>query len=228
MPSSIICSVDTVLLTLKDNALHVALFKREKAPFKGEYALPGGYVHAQADADTGASALRVLNEKTGLASPYIEQLATFSGPGRDPRGWSVSVAYFALVPLDELLSLSPATMRLIDVSDTAQLQALPFDHAKIVGSAVERVRSKSAYSSLPAHLCGPTFTLPQLQTVYEMAIGEPINKVSFRRKMEEMDLVEPVTGAMEQGKKHRPAQLYQLKPKYAKELSVTDRAFNPG
>ncbi|MBI2276613.1 MAG: NUDIX hydrolase [Dechloromonas sp.] len=221
--SEIICTVDIVLLTLHDHRLHVALLKRDHAPFAGVLALPGGYIHADKDADTRDAAMRTLREKTGIASPYLEQLATFAGPGRDPRGWSISVAYYALVPsaLIDRAGHPEVVMTAID-----QLKGLPFDHQQIVEAALQRVRNKSSYSSLPVHLCGDTFTLPQLQQIYETILGEPINKVSFRRKIDELDILEAVAGQMETGKANRPAQLYRLKTHFRQHLALTDRGLN--
>lgn len=221
--SEIICTVDVVLLTLLDNRLHVALLKRDHAPFAGVPALPGGYIHADKDADTRDAAMRTLREKTGIASPYLEQLATFAGPGRDPRGWSISVAYYALVPSALIDRAAHPEVTLIAVDE---LKGLPFDHRQIIDAALQRVRNKSSYSSLPVHLCGETFTLPQLQGVYETILGEAINKVSFRRKIEELDILEAVAGRMETGKAHRPAQLYRLKKHFRQHLALTDRGLN--
>ncbi|MBL8396678.1 MAG: NUDIX hydrolase [Candidatus Accumulibacter sp.] len=221
--SSIICTIDVVLMTLKNSVLHVALLKRDHAPFVGVLALPGGYIHAEDDVDTRDAAERTLREKAGIVSPYLEQLATFSGRARDPRGWSLSVVYYALVPNDVIAAASHLEVVLMPID---KVRGLPFDHQKIIETAVRRVRDKSAYSSLPVYLCGELFTLPQLQGVYEAILGEPINKVSFRRKIEELDMLEAVEGAMETGKAHRPAQLYRLKPRYSQHLSLTDRALN--
>lgn len=215
----IVCTVDVVLLTLHDAALHVALLRREREPFKGALALPGGYIHIQDDQSALHAAQRTLRAKTGITSPYLEQLATFSGPGRDPRGWSVSIAHYALVPND-VLARRPAALTLLPVH---ALPILPFDHRSIVELAVARVRTKSQYSSLPVYLCGPTFTLPQLQAVYEAVLGEPINKVSFRRKIDELAMVEPVEGALEAGRANRPAQIYRLRREYRHALSTLDR-----
>lgn len=215
---AVICTVDVVLLTLQQNGLQVALQRRERPPFAGALALPGGYVHAQEDADAQASAARVLREKAGLQSPYLEQLATFSGPVRDPRGWSLAVVYCALVP-PELLAAAPS----ITLAPVGELPALPFDHRAMVDAAVARVRSKSQYSSMPVHLCAEPFTLPQLQAVYEAVLGEPVNKVSFRRKMDELAMLEPVPGALQGGGAHRPAQLYRVRPAYRRNLSLSAR-----
>lgn len=221
----LICTVDVVLLTLRDDALAVLLQRREREPFKGALALPGGYVHAQEDADAAQAAERVLRQKLGLVSPYLEQLATFSGAARDPRGWSVSIVYCALLPLAALASetkaMAEATLAPVD-----RLPPLPFDHRDIVATAVQRVRTKSQYSSLPVYLCGDRFTLPQLQAVYEAVLGEPINKVSFRRKMDELGMLEPIAGEMSSGGAHRPAQLYRLRKAFRQALSLSERGLN--
>ena len=216
---AIICTVDVVLLCLRNAALHVALWPRDKLPFEGRAALPGGYIHAEEDADTLDAARRMLREKTGIASPYLEQLGTFSGATRDPRGWSISIAYYALVP-PGLIETAPG-VQLLPVDP---LRGLPFDHKEVVRVAVERVRNKSSYSSLPVYLCGERFTLPQLQAVYEAVLGEPVNKVSFRRKMDVLDMLEPIAGAMETGRANRPAQLYRLKQAFSQRLALSARA----
>lgn len=224
MPA-IICSVDVVLLTVEGGALHVALLERSHEPFRGALALPGGFIHPQEDRDTQAAAARMLRDKTGIVSPYLEQLRTFSGPARDPRGWSLAVAYYALVPHALIEAEARPGVVLRPASET---RGLPFDHAEIVRTALDRVQSKSSYSSLPVYLCGDAFTLPELQAVYEVVLGEPINKVSFRRKMDELGLLEPIEGQMVAGKAHRPAQLYRLRAKFRKRLALTDRGLNPG
>lgn len=217
--ASIICTVDVVLLTLQQAALHVALWPRDAAPFQGQWALPGGYIHAPGDANTLASAARVLQHKAGVCSPYLEQLATFSGAQRDPRGWSLAVAYYALVP-PQVLQSARDGMQLMPVD---ALPTLPFDHHTMIEAALARVRSKSQYSSLPVHLCHEPFTLPQLQAVYEAVLGEPLNKVSFRRKMDELQVLAPVVGALQTGGAHRPAQLYTLQPTHRQALALSAR-----
>src|SRR3954451_7675649 len=97
-----IVTVDVVLLTLKEDRLHAALVLRDKDPFAGHWTLPGGWVHADEDEDALASAVRILKTKAGLASPYLEQLQTFAGRHRDSRGWSVSIAHYALVPWSQI------------------------------------------------------------------------------------------------------------------------------
>lgn len=221
--AEIICTVDIVLLTLKDETLQVALLKREHEPYQDVLALPGGYIHPEEDADTQDAAIRTLQAKTGIVSPYLEQLATFSGPGRDPRGWSLSITYYALVPESVI---NQAGYPQVELQPVNRLKGLPFDHQHIITTALERVRNKSSYSSLPVYLCGDSFTLPRLQSVYETVLGEPVNKVSFRRKIDELGMLEPIEGEMETGKANRPAQLYRLKAQYREQLSISDRGLN--
>lgn len=221
----IICTVDVVLLTVKNSQLHVALLKRDHEPFAETFGLPGGYLLQDVDIDAREAATRVLLAKTGIQSPYLEQLETFTGLTRDPRGWSVSVAYYALVPAEVIELAQHPEVRLVPVD---RLKALPFDHAAIIGSALVRLRNKSLYSSLPVYLCGPEFTIPQLQEMYQTVLGEPLNKVSFRRKLDELDMLEEITGAFETGRKNRPAQLYRLKSTLTGSLSLVERGLNPG
>ena len=223
--SQLICTVDVVLLTLREQHLEVLLLKREREPYAHALALPGGYVHPEDDQDCEDAAHRVLQQKLGLRSPYLEQLASFSGPARDPRGWSLSVAHVALLPWAATLAepAPGAQWRPVD-----RLPQLPFDHGRIVAAAVERVRNKSQYSSLPVHLCPEPFTLPELHGVYEALLGEAINPVSFRRKMDELAIVEPVPGAKRAEGAHRPAQLFRLRESHRRTLGLMERGLNTG
>ena len=196
----IIVTVDVVLMTLCLDVLCVALIRRPNAPFAGELALPGGYVHAQEDGNAEDAAYRILREKMGIRPPYLEQLATFSGNRRDPRGWSASIAYFALVSPTTEATWQPVN----------ELQKLAFDHPAIIQAAVDRLRSKSVYSVLPAYLLPETFTLAELQKIYEQVLGSPLDKSSFRRKIKELDLLDQVAGSFQVGNQ-RPAQIYRLK-----------------
>lgn len=205
-----IVTVDVVLLTVKDGRLAAGLVQRETEPFAGALALIGGFVHADEDTDADATAQRVLKQKTGLSGFFLEQLATFSGQARDPRGWSVSVAYLALTPyarLEPVLARDPR----LTVTPVEATGRLPFDHAAILRAALDRLRGKGAYSTLPARLIAETFTLTELQQVYEIALGSRIDKSSFRRKLGELDLVEPATGRRTDTG-GRQAQLYRLRP----------------
>lgn len=212
-----IVTVDVVILTLQDGALNVALAKREQEPHAGDWTLPGGWVHADEDEDALAAANRILAAKAGFDSPYLEQLKCFASRHRDARGWSVSIAHYALVPA------SRAQNPRVKWRPVDEISSLPFDHLEILRTAVERVRSKTAYSSLPVHLMPPTFTLTQLQQVYEQVLGTALDKRTFRRRIEELNLVEPAPGAREAGAAHRPAQAFRVKRRFGRELALSER-----
>ncbi|SIT09664.1 NUDIX domain-containing protein [Achromobacter sp. MFA1 R4] len=198
-------TVDAVLLTLRDSGLEVALHRRDREPYRDAMALPGGVVHADEDASTEDSIRRVLRDKTGFEPRYLEQLQVFSGPDRDPRQWSLSVAYVALVPAAELAAAT-AKFRFVSVD---ALPPLAFDHAEIVGAAVARLRSKSTYSTLPFFLLPERFTLTQLQHTYEAILRTRLEKSNFRRKMEAWGALEATDEHV--GGAQRPARLYRLK-----------------
>lgn len=202
-----ICTVDVVLLVIEDECLKVLLHKRPEAPFEGTWALPGGYVHTNEDEDARSAVQRVMASKTGLDDLYFEQLQTYSGGTRDPRGWSVSIAHLALVPRAELnMEDAEGNVALWPISN---LPALGFDHAEIISDAHARLRGKGGYSSLPAALLPESFTLSDLRRAYEIILSEEINASAFRRKIMAIEMIEE-TGETTKQASSRPAALYQL------------------
>jgi 8-oxo-dGTP diphosphatase len=201
-----ILTVDVVLATLKEARLHIVLQERDKPPHAGRLALIGGYVRPEEDQSASAAAARVLLDKAGLIVRVLEQLMTFSGAERDPRGWSASVAYYALLPSEDLPSLprNPLTVLPLD-----HARGLPFDHDLIVAKAAERWRRRAAYSTLPAFVLPRVFTLPALRLAYDAVLGRTLNDSAFRRKIDELRVVEPVIGSASKASA-RPAQLYRL------------------
>lgn len=211
MQARVIVTVDVALFTVVDGALRLMLQQRSRSPFQGRPALIGGYIHPERDGDATAAARRILADKTGLDDIFLEQLMTFSGAERDPRGWSVSIAYLALVPHGKLAPVGGADG--VTLAVVGKLPPLPFDHDRIAAAAVQRLRSKGAYSSLPAFLLEPEFTMPQLKDAYQTVMGEPLNDSAFRRKMADLGIIEEVADAKSPATalRRRPAQLYRLK-----------------
>lgn len=206
-------TVDVVILTLRDSTLQVLLMKRGADPFRGFWALPGGYIHPQDDLDIDAAARRILREKAGIETPYVEQLAGFGSPRRDPRGWTATFAYFALISSENLSLREGANADEVQwwpINGRRVEPPLAFDHAKILETAVNRLRAKVEYTSLPVHLLPRKFTLPDLQHVYEQLLGRQIDKSAFRKRMAEADFVEPVEGERRPAS-NRPAQLYRFR-----------------
>lgn len=219
----LLTTVDAALLTIKAGRLHVALFQREQHEFAGAWALPGAIIDAALDDDVGAAAARALKTKTGLEGLWLEQLQVFSGRFRDPRGWSLSVAHYALTPLATLEAAASQGLRLVDAQ---KMPALPFDHNEIVKTAVERVRSKASYSSIATHLLGAEFTMAQLLWAQESILGEKVNASNFRRKVLEMGFLEEVPGKMHQEGRMKPAKLYRLNRTAKKTLQVRGRGLS--
>ena len=215
-------AVDVVLLAPAEGSLHTLLVQREGHPFKGRWALPGGFVHINEGLD--AAAARVLREKTGLKGIFLEQLYTFGEPKRDPRMRILSVTYMALVDRDRLATskAQDAVRRLmvpwedetggpVEALDTkGQPLPLAFDHAEILGLAVKRLRGKLDYSPVAFQLLPRFFTLFDLQKVHETVLGRPLNKDSFRRRMLATGLLE-LTGKQQDDVGHRPPALYRYK-----------------
>jgi 8-oxo-dGTP diphosphatase len=180
-------TVDIVIFTVRDESLSILLVKRpevEGEPYPGYWALPGGYVDIKLDDSLEHAARRKLVEKTGVKSPYLEQLGSWGSKIRDPRGWTASHAYFALIPSNEvdLSAGGNATAAQWHAVDSLKRKLLAFDHGEILAAATERLRSKVEYTSLPAFLLKEPFTIPQLQRIYEIVLGRPVDKAGFRTR----------------------------------------------
>src|SRR5512139_1017674 len=166
-------TVDVVIITLRGEELQVLLVKRDVSPYKGKWAIPGGFV--QLDESLEAAARRELREETGLTDVYLEQLYTFGDPGRDPRGRVISVAYIALVPTPVAVEAG-SDAREARWWPLSKLPALAFDHDRILQYALIRLRYKIEYSAAGFRLLPERFTLSELQRAYEIILGEPLDK----------------------------------------------------
>lgn len=204
--SSIHVTVDIVIFTVHEGRLKILLVKRGMPPFKGSFAIPGGFVHDKESLDQAA--LRELQEETGVSNVYLEQLYSFGDPARDPRGHIVTVAYFALISADRapLTASGDVTeARWFSVNDLPQLA---FDHSKIVKYSLERLRNKLEYTTVGFQLLPAKFTLSELQDVYEAILGRKLDKRNFRRKLALLKILKPVSDYRRTGR--RPARLYEF------------------
>jgi 8-oxo-dGTP diphosphatase len=208
-------TVDVVLFTvagtLNELRLQILLIERNEAPFRGAWALPGGFVRQ--DEDLPAAALRELTEETGVSDVYLEQVAAVGTPGRDPRGHVVTVVYVGLVPADRHQLRATGDAAAVRWFDMASLDKVPlaFDHAAIVARALEHLRRRLGEVPICFQLLPTEFTLSELQTLAEAILGRPLDRRNFRRKVEELRFLRPVPGTRRQGA-HRPAQLYRFVP----------------
>jgi len=216
-------TVDIILFVFQQDQLRVLLIRRANDPYKGKWALPGGFVGEQENLYDAA--LRELKEETNVSNVYLEQLYTFGEPGRDPRARVITVAYFALLSAEEVAqqevhgASDAGEARWWDIYD---LPELAFDHQRILDYALQRLRWKLEWTALGFLLLPSEFTLSELQKVYETILNEPLDKRNFRRKILTADVLEP-TGNMRAGD-HRPAKLYRFSAK-AIEFEQARRRF---
>jgi 8-oxo-dGTP diphosphatase len=198
-------AVDTVIFTVQSGVLKVLLVKRKIEPFKGQFAIPGGFVLDNEGLD--AAALRELEEETGVKDVYLEQLYSFGEPKRDPRGRVISVSYFALISPDRPLQAGT------DASEAhwwsmSDLPKLAFDHGAILEYALKRLRNKLEYTTVGFQLLPEKFTLRELQAVYEAILEKTLDKRNFRRKIAQLEILKPLKEWQRGGQ--RPAQLFKF------------------
>jgi nucleoside phosphorylase/ADP-ribose pyrophosphatase YjhB (NUDIX family) len=213
---AVLLTVDLVILTLRGTSLQLLLVERGVEPHAGCLALPGGFLR-DAQEPIPAAARRELSEETGLDadSLLLEQLGVYGDPGRDPRGRVVSVAYLAIAPRlpDPVAGTDAAAARWTPVGKVL-MSSLPlaFDHLRIVADGVERARSKLEYSAIATAFCGPTFTITELQQVYEAVWDVQLDPRNFYRKIQgTRDFVIPTVSGKRAGA-GRPARLFQAGP----------------
>jgi 8-oxo-dGTP diphosphatase len=205
-------AVDITVFTVQDQQLKVLLIQRGAPPFEGKWALPGGFLNKAKDKSLDDAVLRELQEETGAIAPYIEQLYTFGNADRDPRDWTVSVAYFALIAVDKVnlrAGSDAQSTKWWAVRGSKVNAKLAFDHGEILSMAVARLRSKLEYTAIAGYLLGDEFTLPHLQSTYEIILGVKLDKTAFRRNLQRAKIVRE-TKRMEERKAHRPAKYYQF------------------
>jgi 8-oxo-dGTP diphosphatase len=207
-------TVDLAVLTLRAGALHALLVERGQEPYAGRWALPGGFLLPEESAETAAR--RELAEETGLADVtglHLEQLRTYSEPGRDPRMRVVSVAFAALLPdpPEPHGGGDAAEARWVPYDEA---RGLAFDHDRILADARDRVGAKLEYTCLATAFCPAEFTLGELQQVYETVWGTALDRPNFRRKvLATPGFVEPVPGAARlTGGRGKPAAVYRAGP----------------
>lgn len=201
-------AVDTLIFTVRDNNLMVLLIQIGSGPYENEWALPGGIVQIDETLDQAAG--NILKKKAGIDSIYMEQLYSFSSLKRDTRGRMISVAYFTLVNSDELNLKTMDYYSDIDWVDARKLPKMAFDHKEIIEYGLDRLRAKIEYSNIVYGLLPKRFTLTEMQNIYEIILGEEVDKRNFRKKILSLDILTE-TKKVKSGVKHRPAKLYQFK-----------------
>jgi 8-oxo-dGTP diphosphatase len=209
-------TIDTVIFTVKDGDLKILLVRKGINPFKGKWAIPGGFIKMDESLDDAAR--RELEEETGVKDVYLEQLYTFGDVGRDPRGRVLTVAYMALINSEEIkLRASTDT---IDVKwfGIKNLPELCFDHKNILEYALKRLKWKFEYTPVGFSLLSEKFKLSELLRLYEIVFDKVFDKRNFNKKIHSLNILKEV--GLETGTPFRPARLYSLKKNISEVLGI--------
>jgi len=207
--------VDCVVFGFDEGELKLLLIERGLEPFKGRWALPGGFVRVNETLDEAAR--RELVGETGLKNVFLEQLYTFGEVERDPRERVVSVAYYALVKLSDHRAKAATDAANAQWFPVSKLPKLAFDHAEILRMALARLQGKVRYQSIGFELLPEKFTLSQLQHLYEAVLETELDKRNLRKKVLSFGLLVPLEETQMVGR-HRPAQLFRFDQKRYEQL----------
>jgi 8-oxo-dGTP diphosphatase len=214
-------TVDCVVFGFDEGEMKALLIERGQEPFKGRWALPGGFVRVDETLD--AAARRELAEETGLTNVFLEQLYTFSEVDRDPRERVVSVAHYALVKLSDHRAKAATDAANAQWFPVSKLPKLAFDHAEVLRSGLARLQGKVRYQPIGFELLPQKFTLSQLQHLYEAVLETQLDKRNFRKKVLSFGLLLPLKETQMAGR-HRPAQLFRFDAEKYEKLKK--RGFN--
>jgi 8-oxo-dGTP diphosphatase len=206
-----------VIFTVREAKLHVLLIQMKKKPFTGRWAMPGGLLDDREKSEDAAR--RILKTQTGLGDVYLEQLATFDDPKRDPIGRVASIAHFALVPHEGVRLRTSDKYEDVRWWPVDHLPPLAYDHVAMLAYAVNRVRAKLQYANVAWSLLPEEFTLSALQSVYESILGRSLDKRNFRKKILALDLLTD-TGKRDRGGAHRPAALYRFRSRKTSAIAL--------
>ncbi len=204
-------SADIAVFSVRDETLQVLLVRRAREPDAGRWALPGAVLDPELDRDLEATARRALGTKIRVELPHLEQLRAFSGCDRDPRGWSVAISFYALLPMDRIDAVVGDRIEALEWVEAARPRhRLAFDHRVQLEAATRALRDKVDRYALPLHLLPDRFTLTELQRTCEAVLGRALDKSAFRRRLKTSEDLLEVPGKFETGRQ-RPAQLYRAR-----------------
>jgi len=208
-------AADAVVFTILHKELQILLIKRKNHPFKGMYALPGGYVKTNESLNEAAQ--RELEEETGVKNIFLKQMRAYGKVDRDPRGRIVSVAYLSLInPHQRLHATTDAEKAKWSPID--DLPKLAFDHQDIINYALKTLRFEIQTTNIAYQILPRKFTLTQLQSLYEVVLGKKFDKRNFRKRVHEFGILKETKEQWREGA-HRPAVLYEFKDQQYKPLA---------
>lgn len=200
-------TVDIVIFTVRKKKLEVLLIQRGAEPYKGKWAIPGGFIRLSENLDEAAK--RVLFEKTGVKDVYLEQLSTFGKPNRYPNARVITVGYFALIRSEDLQLVLDTDLQIQQVKwhSVYSLPPLAFDHDEIISYALRKLRDRLEYTPVAFQLLPKKFTLTDLQKTYELILDTTLDKRNFRKKMVSLGMLHEYEEFSKTSSK-RPARLY--------------------
>ncbi len=214
-------TTDCVIFGFDGIDLNILLIERGIEPFKGQWALPGGFV--KMNETTEECARRELEEETGVKDLFMEQLYTFSDVNRDPRGRVITVSYYALIRSTDFKVIGGDDASAARWFPIKQVPTLAFDHDMILRIAHDRLKSKIRYQPVGFELLEEVFTIPQMQRLYEAILGIKLDRRNFNRKIMNLDILEPVETKIESNG-HKGARQFKFdKQKY---LALQSRGAN--
>lgn len=210
-------AVDLVIFSIINDTLSVALIQMKKKPFENKWAFPGGLVELNESLDNAAK--RELKEKANISDVYLEQLYTAGEVNRDPINRVVSVVYYALLNSDKITLKTTEKYKAIEWFPIDKLPTLAYDHSKMAKIAHSRLKGKLTYTNIVYSLLPKFFTLSDLQNVYEIILGEKMDKRNFRKKVLSLKILSPTKKYKAKGA-HRPALLYSFKKRTLEVIEI--------
>lgn len=207
--SKVWVSVDCIVFGFENNQLKLLIGRRQMDPGRGEWSLYGGFVRDDEGLDEAAN--RVLYSLTGLKEIYMKQVGAFGAVDRDPGERVISVAYCALINVNDYDDKLRQQYELV-WADLGQLPKLYSDHNQMVSKAISLLRRRIKTEPLSFNLLPDLFTLTQLQHVYEAILGSPIDKRNFRKRIKQIDFIEK-TELIDKKTSKRGAALYRFNKK---------------
>ena len=215
-------TVDCAVFGYDERELEVLLIQRDRSPFEGQWALPGGFVQVGEPLDEAAR--RELEEETGVGKVFLEQLYTFGEVDRDPRERVVSVAYYALVRLSDHRIRAATDARNAAWFAVSEVPTLAFDHERILEMALARLKGKVRYQPIGFELLPQKFTLTELQRLYESVLETTLDKRNFRKKILGLGLLDELD-EIQQDVAHRAARLYRFDRQAYRDLQKRGLSF---
>lgn len=208
-------TVDAIVFGYNAGKISILLIQRKYEPFKGKWAIPGGFVLENESLEEAVQ--RELKEETGVSINYLEQLYTFGAVDRDPRGRVVSVAYFGLIHPDGHTLEASTDAELAQWFEIDNLPELSFDHKDILNVAIERLKGKITYEPIGFELLETKFPFSDLEKLYTTLLGRPVDRRNFRKKINNLNILDELDEKVSLGA-GRPASLFKFNEKRYKQL----------